>query len=105
MGEGSQIENIHSRDNHIPEKLYFKPPFPNPFNAFTTLEFGLPANDYITLTIFDCQGRKKAELINEEAVAGRHSIEWHCKGYSSGVYFARFTSINEIIIRKMSLLR
>ncbi|MDP8200672.1 MAG: choice-of-anchor Q domain-containing protein [Candidatus Tenebribacter burtonii] len=65
--------------------------YPNPFNPTTTINFSIPKNSKIDLSIFNIKGQKVKTLANSELTKGTHSIIWNSdddynKPVSSGVY-------------------
>jgi len=66
--------------------LLLETPFPNPFNASTTLTYSLPHKAPVELGIYDLSGRLVEMVAQGVAEAGEHSVMWSAPG--SGVYFA-----------------
>lgn len=63
--------------------------YPNPFGP-TGVEFDLPEDGYVTLTVFDGEGNELATLINNEwRTAGTHVVDFTQRGYNHGAYFYR----------------
>lgn len=62
--------------------------FPNPFNASTTLRFGLGARSQVLLELYDIVGRRVATLVDEVREAGSYIEQWS-ENVPSGAYFAR----------------
>ncbi|UCC79371.1 MAG: T9SS type A sorting domain-containing protein, partial [Candidatus Zixiibacteriota bacterium] len=79
--------------------------YPNPFNASTTLEYGLPEPGHVRIHIYDLLGRITETLLDEEKQAGRYQIPWDASDYSSGVYFYRIEKGDFSETRKMILLK
>jgi len=60
-----------------PEDYVLRQNYPNPFNPETTIEFVLPINKKISLTVYNALGQKVITLIDNQALkAGSHSINW-----------------------------
>lgn len=89
----------------IPDQLILSQNFPNPFNPETTIIFGLPQNEHISLKIFDILGREVRTLLDEEKDAGTYRIRFNSTGLASGIYIYRISSNNSSISRKMIVLR
>ena len=74
-----------------PEKYQLFQNFPNPFNPSTTIEFYLPQNAYVNLSIFDISGKRIYTVINNfHLVGGYHSYRidaFETLGLPSGMYF------------------
>ena len=66
--------------------------YPNPFNPYTTIEYTLPQNSFVSLAVYDVLGRKVTDLVNEVKSAGTHKIRFNGYGISSGVYFYKLTA-------------
>ena len=66
--------------------------YPNPFNPTTTINFGVPLESHIEVSIFDLRGQKIETLVNKFSQPGNYSISWDAKYIASGVYFIHFTA-------------
>ncbi|NIT61041.1 MAG: T9SS type A sorting domain-containing protein [Aliifodinibius sp.] len=63
--------------------------YPNPFNPITTIEFTLPLQSEVTLTIYNPLGEVVETLVSDRLRAGRYSLKWNASQYPSGIYFYR----------------
>jgi hypothetical protein len=79
--------------------------FPNPFNPSTTIAFSVPATSHVTITVFDVNGRKVAELVNRVVAAGRHQQAFNASHLASGTYYYQLVSNGETITRKFALIK
>ncbi len=85
--------------------------YPNPFNPSVTIEYALPRETRVSLTIYDAAGRRVCSLIENETVeAGRHKITWSGSSdtgssVASGVYFLRLHTPEGTSATKMILIR
>lgn len=79
--------------------------YPNPFNPSTTINFTIPNASFVTLKIFDINGREAATILKKEMPAGNHSIKWNAGNLSSGVYFYRLDAGNFTATKKLLLLK
>jgi len=96
--------------SRIPDVLMLHQNTPNPFNPITEIAFDLPENSEVTLEVFNMLGQKVRTLANGEFKAGRHNMVWNGKDISgrdaaSGVYFYKLSTSDEILTKKMILLR
>jgi len=78
---------------------------PNPFNPSTTIDFTLAKSGETTIEVFNISGQKVATLADGFKSAGRHSIVWNAKNFSSGTYFCVIRQENEIRKIKMTLMK
>jgi len=84
--------------------------YPNPFNPTTNINFSLPEDSNVELSIYNVKGQKVTTLTNEFLVKGLHSIEWNGKdtnnkSVSSGIYFYKISSGKTSAMKKMLLLK
>lgn len=79
--------------------------YPNPFNPSTTINYSVPKQSNVTLTIYDALGREVTTLISEEESIGNYSIEFNAAYLSSGIYFYRLQAGSFAETKKLILLR
>jgi len=84
--------------------------YPNPFNPVTTLNYHLPENGQVNITIFDMMGRVVKTLINYQQTAGYKSIQWNATNdrnepVSAGIYLYTIQAGKFRQTRKMVLLK
>jgi hypothetical protein len=65
---------------------------PNPFNLATRINYEIPDDAHVNLSVFDVSGRLVRVLVNGPRGIGQHSAEWdgrNCSGklVASGAYF------------------
>ncbi|MCC5934155.1 MAG: T9SS type A sorting domain-containing protein [Balneolales bacterium] len=89
----------------LPSQLALDQNYPNPFNPTTTIQYALPESGQIRLDVFNVLGQRVATLINGEQTAGFHSLQFDGSRLSSGVYLYRLQSGNQVITRKMLLVK
>ena len=90
--------------------LLLEPSAPNPFRASTTLSFSLPGSDRVQIGIYDVQGRRVRQLVNERLGGGRNAVAWDGKddaGRSvvSGIYLWKLKAAGGEATQRMVLLR
>lgn len=96
--------------NSPPEEFLITQNFPNPFNPSTTIQYSLPSEGKVIISIYNILGSSVATLINEEKSAGCYNVTWNGKDnfdndVTSGVYFYIIKFSNKSISRKMVLMR
>ena len=96
--------DVNEQHSLIPGKLA-SISFPNPFNASTIIQYGLPAASLVTIDFFDLLGRKVETLMQGEQQAGYHQIVWDASDRSSGMYFYRIEAGTMVETKKMVLLK
>lgn len=91
----------------IPQEYSLSANYPNPFNPATTVDYSLPVGGFVSVKLYNSQGREVATIFNESKEAGYHSFTIDAAKYSlaSGVYFYRISAGNFTMTRKMLLLK
>ncbi len=89
------VENNNT--GYIPFDYALKQNYPNPFNPSTRIDFSLPTEANIKLVIYNILGQQVVSLIDDEMVAGNHSISWNAKDaagnkLTSGIYLYKLTA-------------
>ena len=80
-------------------------PYPNPFNAQTTIEFSLPLKDVMTIKVHDISGKEVRSLVHGIIDSGEHKVHWNASNLSSGIYFIRMESRHFVDTKKISLIK
>ncbi len=88
-----------------PEEFLLHQNYPNPFNSSTVIRYSLPINCWVTLKIYDITGKVIAILIDDNQIAGLHSVNWDAGGLASGIYFYKMTIDKLTQIKKTVLIR
>ncbi|MDZ4701082.1 MAG: T9SS type A sorting domain-containing protein, partial [Rhodothermales bacterium] len=76
VGEPDVLAATLAGARELPESMTIES-FPNPFRTSTSIRFGLPADDVVTLKVYDLLGKEVATLLSRSAAErGFHSIIW-----------------------------
>ncbi|MBK8167572.1 MAG: T9SS type A sorting domain-containing protein [bacterium] len=83
---------------------------PNPFNPRTTIQFAIPTDGAVRLTVFDVAGRLVRTLVDENRPQGSHEAVWDGRDATgremgSGSYLARLEFGGLVEMTKISLMR
>ncbi len=100
----------------LPAEFVLDQNYPNPFNPTTRIEYGLPLNSTVNLTVYDLLGQEVRSLMSGDArTAGYHNIVWDARdnggrAVSAGVYIYRLSARGEdgqrfTTTKKMVLLK
>lgn len=96
---------IQQTGSEIPDFFELEQNYPNPFNPVTKINFAVPYDSKISLTVYDISGKIAASLVNSTLSAGRYSYLFNASNLSSGVYFCRLTADNYSYVQKMMLIK
>ncbi|RJP75245.1 MAG: T9SS C-terminal target domain-containing protein, partial [Candidatus Zixiibacteriota bacterium] len=89
----------------LPETVVLKGSYPNPFNPSATIAFDLPQVTWVTLQVFDLQGRRVATLVDGLRTAGSHQATFDATGLPSGLYLYRLNAGGLESVGKMMLVK
>jgi len=79
--------------------------YPNPFNAFLNIKFTLTSPVHVDLSVYNIRGEKAAGLVNAFLQSGEHSAQFTGEKLASGQYFVRLQTDDEVITKKVVLLK
>jgi len=94
----------------IPTEFALLPPHPNPFNGITIVEYTLPVESAVSLSIYDLTGREIVTLIQGRQRAGYYRALWDGNNASgvavgSGMFFVRMETPKVTKVTKMTLVK
>lgn len=91
----------------IPQEFMLMQNYPNPFNPSTTIQYRIPADGRVDLTVFDALGRTAVRLVDADQRAGEHSVSFDAGALhlSSGVYLYRLTAGGSVSVKKLVLMK
>ncbi|MFQ5650604.1 MAG: phytase [bacterium] len=92
----------------MPQQIALSPTYPNPFNLETRLEYGVPEQAKVQLTIYNVRGQQVRKLVDEIQPPGYKKVFWNGKDNTgnvvgSGVYFLQLVVNKQILTRKLTL--
>lgn len=94
----------------LPTEFGLSQNVPNPFNPSTIVEYALPKDAQVNLSVYNVLGQHVTTLVNEMQRAGRQTVTWDgtdASGVSvaSGVYFYKIRAGDYSNTKKMLLLK
>jgi hypothetical protein len=99
------VTSIEYPESGMLEEYRLAQNYPNPFNPTTTIEFTLPEQSDVTITIYDAIGTQLDVLFSGAKDAGVHKVNWNASSYASGIYFYRMNTEKFVKVNKMILLK
>jgi len=102
----TRLTIINAVENDLePQEYSLMQNYPNPFNPVTIINYKLPINCNVKLSVFDITGREVGLLVNEMQNPGNYEVEWNARDYSSGEYFYRLEAGSFVSIKKMVFIK
>jgi DNA-binding beta-propeller fold protein YncE len=94
----------------IADKYVLKQNYPNPFNPDTKIEFTIPANEHVSVNVYNLEGRLVKTLINQELRSGQHAVQWDGTNdigtkVATGMYIYQLKTNSLVLNRKMSFVK
>lgn len=104
-GRFTYYGEIEVENTFAPENFVLLQNYPNPFNPSTKISFGIPEKSNVMLKVFNLLGEEVAVLASGVYEAGTYSFDFDASNLPSGVYVYALQTENNIISRKMTLLK
>jgi flagellar hook assembly protein FlgD len=94
----------------MPTEFALKQNYPNPFNPSTQIQYALPKESRVVISIYDLTGRKVRTLVNGTQSAGYRTVSWNAtnemgRPVSAGMYIYSIQAGDFIQNRKMVLMK
>jgi Ca-activated chloride channel family protein len=112
---GEQAYRVQEKDKtyvpDLPTKFRLLQNYPNPFNPFTRIEYEVPADARVKLSVFDVTGRQVRTLVDGFKLVGFYRISWDGSDergnrLPSGVYIYQLVVNGKITdSRKLALVK
>lgn len=99
---------VSNSGSEIPDNFSLSQNYPNPFNPLTKINYDMPVEGNVKISVYNMLGQEIKSLVNEFKNAGRYSIDFDGSNFSSGIYFYKiqvegvknFTSVRKMILVK-----
>jgi len=94
----------------IPTEYQLHQNFPNPFNPWTQIGYGIPKSGPVEIVVYDLHGRRVKTLVAEVRNAGYYFVTWDGTDdrgmpVASGVYFFQIQAGTSVNDRKLGIVQ
>jgi hypothetical protein len=89
----------------IPLQFELAQNYPNPFNPSTTINFSLPTETRLKISIYNLLGELVEVLGEGNYEAGYHKVLFNAFHLSSGIYIYRLESSEFVQTKKLMILK
>jgi ELWxxDGT repeat protein len=103
VGVPYACEGSPKRFDHVPASVMLEQNHPNPFSTGTRIDFALPLEGRVNLTVYDLLGRELRTLVDAQLPAGMHSVDFNADGLPAGTYIYRLDAHGTRLVRMMQL--
>ncbi|MCD4723808.1 MAG: T9SS type A sorting domain-containing protein [Bacteroidales bacterium] len=100
----NQPKNSEITTSDVPADFNLAQNYPNPFNSITSIKFELPKDTHVLLKVFDIVGNEMTTLVNQDYLAGYHSVEFDAYKLANGLYFYRLYTADYTNTKQMLLI-
>lgn len=97
--------DVSSEPNAAPTTFGLMQNYPNPFNPNTNIQFQIPKDGHVTLSVFNTLGQPVATLMDQFMKSGTHQVTFDATHFPSGIYCCRLQAENFTQMKKMMLLK
>jgi len=99
------ISGINIISSDIPKEFRLFQNYPNPFNSMTIIKYQIKEANQTSIRIYDINGKEVSKLLDDFSLPGSFEILWNSNNLSSGLYFCRIQSGQNMSVRKMTLIK
>ncbi len=103
-----EIDAVSDVENELignPNDFALAQNYPNPFNPATKIKYRVPAEEFVSLKVFDLLGREVASLVEDVKSAGTYEVSFNAAELSTGVYFYKLTAGSFTETKKMMVVK
>jgi hypothetical protein len=98
-------ENIKNEKLSVSSHLIQLRNYPNPVKTNTTIFFKIQIKSYVNLSLYDINGRKIKELLNNEKIPGEYEVFLNTSVLTSGIYILRLSAAKLDVESKMVVIK
>lgn len=96
---------VEPQETPGPQSFSVSQAYPNPFNSIVNIEYVVPNEQQVKVTVFDMLGREVVTLLDEKCQPGNYKVSWKADQAATGLYFLKMSSGESISTRKVLLLK
>ncbi len=106
----TSIKDEDRMKSSLPEEYFLAQNYPNPFNPGTQIEYSLPEKTFVSLKVYNINGKLIRTLVTDEQTPGFKIVNWDGKdnkgmNVTSGVYFYAIKTGNFFQANRMLLIK
>lgn len=105
--EYGTLMDVPEQISALAEQITLLQNYPNPFNPVTMINYQLPVNSHVKLSVYDVLGRKVALIVDEVQSPGTYNVAFNPQQFHipSGIYFCQLKTNKSSLIRKMTYVQ
>lgn len=99
------IVGVDDNPGAIPLTYALMQNYPNPFNPNTNIQFQIPKDGHVTISVYNSLGQQVTTLVDRDLKCGVHHVTFDAAEFSSGIYYYRIQAGDFLKVNKMLLLK
>lgn len=80
-------ERLNNNTGLVPASIQIESIWPNPFNNIASMNYSLPVDGLVSITMYSLDGRVVDELYNGFQASGQHNVVLDSRHVASGTYY------------------
>jgi hypothetical protein len=100
-----KYSQVVEADLNRPAMFRLNQNYPNPFNPGTVINYSIPEAGFVDLRVYNLLGQEVQSLVSEFQEAGEHSVMFNADELNSGLYIYKLISKDNVLTRKMTLIK
>jgi hypothetical protein len=89
----------------LPQEFQLQQNYPNPFNPSTVISYTIANAGNVSLRVYNMLGQEVVTLVNGYQAANTYSVNFNASNLASGVYMYQLEAGNNVITKKMVLMK
>jgi hypothetical protein len=89
----------------VPKEFVLYQNYPNPFNPTTKINYSVPFDSKVIISIYSITGELVRELVNDNVETGSYSVDFNGSNLASGMYIYKMAAGNFVKTYKMMLMK
>lgn len=89
----------------VADKFNLTQNYPNPFNPTTNISFTVNTTGIVKLTVYNSLGKEVTKLVNDLVEPGTYDVTFNGQNLASGIYYYTLQVGNNVITKKMNLVK
>ena len=89
----------------IPHSFVLSQNYPNPFNPATKIQYSITKTTNVKLAVYNILGQQVSVLVNRVKSPGTYEVNFDASNLASGIYIYRIEAGDQVISKKMTLLK
>jgi hypothetical protein len=89
----------------VPKEFALYQNYPNPFNPNTKINYSVPFDSKVIISIYSITGELVTELVNDNVETGTYSVDFNGSNLASGMYIYKMAAGSFVKTYKMMLMK